>query len=119
VGQTDAASQSEAHRCAFKLIDDPYLFRVKNNQKVITFDALMQIHIVQIVYSIGLRHPKAVLSTLGLARDSHLSIQTKAENILLTPLQSPRSTWQATFMAAPAGEPDNLWGDLPLAESWN
>jgi len=79
----------------------------------------MQIHIVQIVYSPGLRLPKSVLSSLGLARDSRLSIQTKAGDIVLTPLQSPRSPWQATFMAAPAGEPDNLWGDLPLAESWN
>jgi len=54
-----------------------------------------------------------------LARDSRLSIQTKAGSIVLTPLQSPRSPWQATFMAAPAGEPDNLWSDLPLAESWD
>lgn len=79
----------------------------------------MQTHIVQIGYSIGLRPPMAVLSTLGLARDSRLSIQTKAGGIVLTPFQSPRSPWQAMFMAAPAGEPDKLWGDLPLAESWN
>jgi antitoxin component of MazEF toxin-antitoxin module len=79
----------------------------------------MQTPIVQIVYSPGLRLPKSVLPTLDLARDSRLSIQTKAGSIVLTPLQSPRSPWQATFMAAPAGEPDNLWSDLPLAESWD
>lgn len=79
----------------------------------------MQTHIVQIGSSLGLRPSMAVLSTLGLARDSRLSIQTKAGSVVLTPLQSPRSTWQATFMAAPAGEPDNLWVDLPLAESWD
>ena len=79
----------------------------------------MQTHIVQIGNSLGLRLPKAVLSTLGLERDSRLSIQTKAGGIVLTPLQSPRSTWQAAFMADPAGEPDNLWGDMPLAEGWD
>ena len=78
----------------------------------------MQTHIVQIGNSLGLRLPKAVLSTLGLGRDSRLSIQTRAGGIVLTPLQSPRSTWQAAFMADPAEEPDNLWGNMPLAEGW-
>ena len=79
----------------------------------------MQTHIVQIGNSLGLRLPKAVLSTLGLARGSRLSIQTKAGGIVLTPLQNPRSTWLAAFMADPAGDPENLWGDMPLAESWD
>lgn len=77
----------------------------------------MQTHIVQIGNSLGLRPPMAVLSTLGLARDARLSIQTKVDSSLPTPLQSLRSTRQAAFMAAPAGEPDKLWADLPLAES--
>ncbi len=79
----------------------------------------MQTHIVQIGNSLGLRLPKAVLSTLGLERHSRLSIQTRGGGIVLTPLLSPRSTWQAAFMAEPAGELDNLWGDMPLAESWD
>lgn len=79
----------------------------------------MQTHIVQIGNSLGLRLPKALLSTLGLERDSLLSIQTSAGSILLTPLHRPRSTWQAAFMANPALEPENLWGDMPVAESWD
>ena len=79
----------------------------------------MQTHIVQIGNSLGLRLPKTVLLTLGLARDSRLSIQTRAGGIVLTPLQSPRSTWQAAFKADPAVEPYNLWGDMPLAEGWD
>ena len=79
----------------------------------------MQTYIVQIGNSLGLRLPKAVLSTLSLGRDSVLSIQIRSGGIVLTPLQSPRSTWQAAFMAAPAGELENLWGDMPLAESWD
>ena len=79
----------------------------------------MQTHIVQIGNSLGLRLPKAVLSTLGLERDSRLSIQTKAGGIVLTPLHSPRSTWQAAFMADPVDAPENLWGDTPLAEGWD
>jgi antitoxin component of MazEF toxin-antitoxin module len=73
----------------------------------------MQAHIVQIGNSLGLRLPKAVVSTLGLERDSRLSIRTKAGRIVLAPVQSPRSTWQAAFIAHPVGVPDNLWGDLP------
>jgi len=95
------------------------IFFSKNNHKVITFNDPMQTHIVQIGNSLGLRLPKAVLLTLGLARDSRLSIQTKAGSFLLTPLQSLRNTWQAAFMADLAGQPGNLWGDVPLAESWD
>ncbi len=79
----------------------------------------MQTHIVQVGNSLGLRLPKAVLSTLGLERDSRMSIQTRAGGIVLTPLKSPRSTWQAAFIADPVDAPENLWGDLPLAESWD
>ena len=79
----------------------------------------MQTHIVQIGNSLGLRLPKAVLSTLGLARDSRLSIQTKAGSILLTPVQIPRGTWHAAFLADPADGSENLWGNLPLVESWD
>ena len=79
----------------------------------------MQTHIVQIGNSLGLRLPKTVLLTLGLARDSRLSIQTRAGGIVLTPLQSPRSTWQAAFKADPAVRPENLWGDMHLAEGWD
>lgn len=79
----------------------------------------MQTHIVQIGNSLGLRLPKTVLSTLGLERDSRLSIQTRAGGIVLTPLQSPRSTWQAAFKADPVVEPRNLWGDMTLAEGWD
>ena len=81
----------------------------------------MQTHIVQIGNSLGLRLPKAVLSSLSLGRDSLLSIQIQSGGIVLTPLQSPRiprSTWQAAFMADPAGGPENLWGELPPSESW-
>ena len=78
----------------------------------------MQTHIVQIGNSLGLRLPKAVLSTLGLERDSRLSIQTRAGGIVLTPVQSPRSTWQAAFLADPPGKAENLWGDIPLSEGW-
>jgi antitoxin component of MazEF toxin-antitoxin module len=78
----------------------------------------MQTHIVQIGNSLGLRLPKAVLSTLGLERDSRLSIQTRAGGIVLTPVQSPRSTWQAAFLADPPSKAENLWGDIPPSEGW-
>ena len=79
----------------------------------------MQTHIVQIGNSLGLRLPKTVLTSLNLQRDSVLSIKTKAGGIVLTPVGSPRSTWASAFLNSPAEQPDNLWGDLPLAEDWD
>jgi antitoxin component of MazEF toxin-antitoxin module len=79
----------------------------------------MQTHIVQIGNSLGLRLPKTILTSLNLQRDSVLSIKTKAGGIVLTPVSCPRSTWAAAFLDSPAEQPDNLWGDLPLAEGWD
>jgi antitoxin component of MazEF toxin-antitoxin module len=91
---------------------------VLHNHNVITLKKIMQTHIVQIGNSLGLRLPKAVLSSLGLQRDSILSIRTKAGGIVLTPIATPRATWQAAFLANPPDGAENLWGDIPLAEGW-
>lgn len=79
----------------------------------------MQTHIVQIGNSLGLRLPKTVLTSLNLQRDSVLSIKTKAGGIVLTPVNSPRSTWASAFLDSPAEHAENLWGDLPLEEGWD
>ena len=79
----------------------------------------MQTHIVQIGNSLGLRLPKAVLESLGLQRNSLLTIEPTPGGIVLIPLQSPRSTWQAAFIADPIVEAENLWGDMPPGEGWD
>lgn len=78
----------------------------------------MQTHIVPIGNSLGLRLPKAVLESLHLVRASALSIQVRADSIVLRPLKSPRKNWAEAFAAEPAAEGENLWGDMPLAEAW-
>ena len=79
----------------------------------------MQTHIVPIGNSLGLRLPKAVLESLNLVRASALSIQVRADSIVLKPIKTPRSGWAAAFAAAPASGDENLWGDMPLADAWD
>jgi antitoxin component of MazEF toxin-antitoxin module len=79
----------------------------------------MQTQIVQIGNSLGLRLPKAVLTSLHLERSSHLSIQTRGDSIVLRAIKQPRSTWAAAFAAEPPDGDENLWGDMPLAEAWD
>ena len=78
----------------------------------------MQAQIVQIGNSLGLRLPKAVLESLHLQRASRLNVETRKGSIVLTPLDAPRDGWSARFMASPAKEREDLWGDMPLAEGW-
>ena len=79
----------------------------------------MQTHIVPIGNSLGLRLPKAVLESLNLVRASALSIQVRADSIVLKPIKAPRSGWAAAFAAAPPSGDENLWGDMPLADAWD
>ncbi len=81
----------------------------------------MQTHIVPIGNSLGLRLPKAVLESLHLVRASALSIQVRADSIVLKPIKAPRRHWAEAFAAAPLPDSqlENLWGDLPVAEGWD
>ncbi len=79
----------------------------------------MQAQIVQIGNSLGLRLPKAVLESLHLERSSKLDIQTRSGSIVLRPLKEPRDGWAAAFSKEPVLESENLWGDMPVAESWD
>ena len=81
----------------------------------------MQTHIVPIGNSLGLRLPKAVLESLHLVRASALSIQVRADSIVLKPIKAPRSNWAQAFAAAPLANAgaENLWGDMPIADSWD
>ena len=81
----------------------------------------MQTHIVPIGNSLGLRLPKAVLESLHLVRASALSIQVRADSIVLKPIKSPRGNWAEAFAAAPKvdAESENLWGDMPVADGWD
>jgi antitoxin MazE len=80
----------------------------------------MQTQIVQIGNSLGVRLPKALLDSLQLKRATELSIHTRADAIVLRAVRSPRAGWSAAFAASPVapGETDNLWGDMPVDESW-
>jgi len=79
----------------------------------------MHAHIVPVGNSLGLRLPKAVLESLHLVRASALSIQVRADSIVLRPIKAPRSQWAQAFAAAPVAEAENLWGDMPLNEAWD
>ena len=81
----------------------------------------MQTHIVSIGNSLGLRLPKAVLASLHLVRTSALSIQVRADSIVLKPVKAPRRNWAEAFAAAPLAdaEAENLWGDMPVAGGWD
>jgi antitoxin MazE len=78
----------------------------------------MQVQIVPIGNSLGLRLPKAVLDSLHLGRASTVSIQVKADSIVLKPLKNPRSDWALAFAADPPQAPENLWGDMPVDDAW-
>ena len=78
----------------------------------------MQTHIIPVGNSLGLRLPKAVLDSLHLVRASALSIQVRADSIVLKPIKTPRGGWAAAFASAPAGDAENLWGDMPVDETW-
>ena len=70
--------------------------------------------------SLGLTQPALTRSLRELELEiGGVLCERHARGIVLTPLQTPRSTWEAAFMADPVGEPDNLWGDMPLAEGWD
>ena len=79
----------------------------------------MQTHIVPIGNSLGLRLPKAVLKSLHLVRASALSIQVRADSIVLKPIKVPRQEWATAFAATPPAEAENLWGDMPVADGWD
>lgn len=78
----------------------------------------MQTQIVQIGNSLGLRLPKAVLDSLSLKRASKMTIQTRADTIVLRAVKAPRALWADAF-AADLGSTENLWGDMPLDEAWD
>jgi antitoxin MazE len=79
----------------------------------------MQAQIIPIGNSLGLRLPKAVLESLHLVRASALSIQVRADSIVLKPVKAPRANWASAFAAAPVLADEDLWGDLPLADAWD
>ena len=81
----------------------------------------MKTKLVTIGNSQGVRLPKAVVETAGVALDQPLGIQVQPGRIVLTPVGAPRAGWaEAAREAATVRE--RLWGALPVAvrddEDW-
>ena len=78
----------------------------------------MEARIIQIGNSLGVRLPKAVLVSLRLDRASTVSVQTRGDSIVLKPVKKPRDGWASAFAANPDAASENLWGVVPVDESW-
>ena len=78
----------------------------------------MEARIIQIGNSLGVRLPKALLASLRLDRASTVSVQARGDSIVLKPVKKPRDGWASVFAANPDAAPEDLWGDVPVDESW-
>lgn len=79
----------------------------------------MQAQIIQIGNSLGIRLPKAMLASLQMDRATALDIQTRGDSIVLRRAKVPRQGWAEAFAAAPLQVDEDLWGDLPVDETWD
>ena len=80
----------------------------------------MEAKIIAIGNSKGLRLPKEVLKRCNLADGQAVSIGVQGSDIVIRPKASPRGGWDAAFAKAGARRVrENLWGDLPVDESWD
>ena len=80
----------------------------------------MEAKIISIGNSKGLRLPKDLLKRCNLADGQSVSISVRGMDIVLRSKTSPRGGWDAAFAKEGARRPrENLWGDLPVGESWD
>ncbi len=80
----------------------------------------MEGKIIAIGNSKGLRLPKEVLTRCNLAEGQTVSIGVQGSDILIRAKTLPRSGWDGAFAkAGTRGVRENLWGDLPVGESWD
>ena len=80
----------------------------------------MEAKIIAIGNSKGLRLPKEVLNRCNLADGQAVSIDVQGSDILIRTKTSPRRGWDAAFAKAGARRVrENLWGELPVGESWD
>ena len=80
----------------------------------------MELTLIPIGNSLGVRLPKRVLDSLGLGPRATFDLTQTRDTLVLRPKREtpvPRDGWAQTFIADPAPE-ENLWGDLPPAEAW-
>ena len=80
----------------------------------------MEAKIIAIGNSKGLRLPKEVLKRCNLADGQTVSIGVQGSDILIRAKTSLRSGWDVAFAKAGARRVrENLWGALPVGESWD
>jgi antitoxin MazE len=92
----------------------------RDNYKVSTFGVGMEAKIIAIGNSKGLRLPKEVLKRCNLAEGQAVSIGVQGSDIMIRPKTSVRGGWDAAFAKAGASRVrENLWGELPVGESWD
>lgn len=75
----------------------------------------MEVKLVKIGNSRGVRLPKAVLTQTGMTE--RIEIEARGHNIILKPVKEPRSGWEARFArgGCELTEEDRVWLDAELA----
>lgn len=79
----------------------------------------MEAKIVSIGNSKGVRLPKALLRASGLDPASPVRLRAVKRGIVIEQPPHPRAGWEASFQRERPRKPENLWGDLTLAEGWD
>jgi antitoxin MazE len=80
----------------------------------------MEAKIIAVGNSKGIRLPKALIDECGLKEGQTLRVARSGRSIVLTPPENPRAGWDEAFQSAQAGRVrENLWGAVPVAESWD
>ena len=87
---------------------------------------MLQTQVIPIGNSLGIRLPKSVLDSLNMVRDTPVNILMSNSQIILRPIKPakaaskapPRTGWAQAFAANPAHDAENLWGDMPVDETW-
>jgi antitoxin MazE len=81
-------------------------------------DPVMKTRIVKIGNSQGIRIPKLLLDQLGFGTEVEVVVQQN--QLVIRPLQHPRSGWEDQFrLMAERGDDELLDGDIVSLSSWD
>lgn len=77
----------------------------------------MEAKLVRIGNSKGVRLPKSMLVQTGMTE--RIEIEARGHNIILKPIEEPRSGWEASFAKGnrKLGKEDRAWLDADLASA--
>ena len=78
----------------------------------------METRIVAVGNSHGLRIPKALLEQARLAPGDKVQIGVESGRLIVEGARAPREGWAERYAQIRREELDDLWGKVPVSESW-